>query len=60
MLLADCANEADLVSLIDTLQHYNYAAAIRATETIYGVKPDLTREGGSIPVAITFSEIVSC
>ena len=38
--------------------HFNYAAAIKATETIYGVKPDLTREGGSIPVALSFSEIL--
>lgn len=37
--------------------HWNYAAATKATERIYGVKPDLTREGGSIPVALTFSEV---
>lgn len=33
----------------------NYTAAIKATESIYGVKPDLTREGGSIPVYVTFA-----
>ncbi|KDN51446.1 CNDP dipeptidase [Tilletiaria anomala UBC 951] len=38
--------------------HYNYRAASKATETVYGVKPDLTREGGSIPVSLTFSEIL--
>lgn len=37
--------------------HWNYAAATKATEKIYGVTPDLTREGGSIPVALTFSEV---
>ncbi|PVG01554.1 putative cytosolic nonspecific dipeptidase [Serendipita vermifera] len=36
--------------------HWNYLAAAKATETIYGRKPDLTREGGSIPVTLTFAE----
>lgn len=36
--------------------HWNYVAAAKATKKIYGVEPDLTREGGSIPVALTFSE----
>lgn len=36
--------------------HWNYVAASKATEKVYGVLPDLTREGGSIPVALTFSE----
>jgi len=26
-------------------------------EQVYGVKPDLTREGGSIPVTLTFQVI---
>lgn len=38
--------------------HWNYAAAFKATEEVYGVTPDLTREGGSIPVALSFSEIL--
>lgn len=38
--------------------HWNYEAAIRATEKIYGTKPDLTREGGSIPVALTIADIL--
>jgi Cys-Gly metallodipeptidase DUG1 len=38
--------------------HWNYEAAIKATEKIYGVKPDLTREGGSIPVALTIADIL--
>ncbi|KAF7328057.1 CNDP dipeptidase [Mycena kentingensis (nom. inval.)] len=37
-------------------KHWNYAAAIRATETIYQQTPDLTREGGSIPVTLSFAE----
>jgi len=36
--------------------HWNYLAAARATEAIYKKKPDLTREGGSIPVTLTFAE----
>lgn len=30
--------------------HPNYEAAARAIETVYGVKPDYSREGGSIPI----------
>ncbi|CAK5266879.1 unnamed protein product [Mycena citricolor] len=37
-------------------KHWNFAAAITATEEIYKTKPDLTREGGSIPVTLTFAE----
>lgn len=36
--------------------HYNYTAAAKATEIVYGMKPDYTREGGSIPVTLTFAE----
>ncbi|KAJ6473845.1 hypothetical protein C8R45DRAFT_1011978 [Mycena sanguinolenta] len=37
-------------------KHWNYAAAIKATESVYTRTPDLTREGGSIPVTLTFAE----
>ena len=36
--------------------HWNYTAAGKAVEHVWGVKPDLTREGGSIPVTLTFEE----
>lgn len=36
--------------------HWNFRAAAKATESVYGVSPDLTREGGSIPVTLTFEE----
>ena len=36
--------------------HPNYRAGRRATKTVYGVEPDLTREGGSIPVTLTLQE----
>lgn len=31
-------------------KHPNYAAAARAIEKVYGVPPDYSREGGSIPI----------
>ena len=34
----------------------NFKAASRATKMVYGVDPDLTREGGSIPVTLTLQE----
>ncbi|KAL9130139.1 MAG: hypothetical protein Q9217_001613 [Psora testacea] len=37
-------------------KHWNYTAAGRAVESVFGVKPDLTREGGSIPVTLTFEK----
>lgn len=36
--------------------HTNYKAAADATQRVYGMTPDYTREGGSIPVTITFEE----
>jgi len=41
---------------VDDPSHWNYQAAKRATETIYKKTPDFTREGGSIPVTLTFAE----
>jgi len=38
------------------VNHWNYEAAKRATKQIYQQDPDLTREGGSIPVTLTFAE----
>lgn len=34
----------------------NFVAGIKATKHVYGVEPDLTREGGSIPVTLTLQE----
>ncbi|XP_062609502.1 cytosolic non-specific dipeptidase-like [Saccostrea cucullata] len=34
----------------------NYIAGRKAMKTVFGVEPDLTREGGSIPVTLTFQE----
>lgn len=34
----------------------SFTAASEATKLVYGVEPDLTREGGSIPITLTFEE----
>ncbi|XP_076450715.1 cytosolic non-specific dipeptidase-like [Babylonia areolata] len=36
--------------------HPNYVAGQKAIKTVFGVEPDMTREGGSIPVTLTFQE----
>ncbi|KAK9473307.1 uncharacterized protein V1510DRAFT_414694 [Dipodascopsis tothii] len=36
--------------------HWNFEAAKKATKTVWGVDPDLTREGGSIPVTLSFEQ----
>lgn len=38
------------------VNHPHYQAGIRAVKTVFGVEPDLTREGGSIPVTLTLQE----
>lgn len=37
--------------------HPHYVAARTATKHVYKVDPDLSREGGSIPVTLTFQEV---
>lgn len=37
--------------------HWNFVAASNAVEKVFKVKPDLTREGGSIPVTLTFQDV---
>lgn len=41
---------------VSDFNHPNYVAARNAIKTVFGVDPDLTREGGSIPVTLTFQE----
>lgn len=36
--------------------HPHYEAAIKATKYVYNIEPDLTREGGSIPVTLTLQQ----
>ncbi|KAF3357835.1 hypothetical protein VDGD_00025 [Verticillium dahliae] len=37
-------------------KHWNFSAASKAVERVWGVEPDFTREGGSIPVTLTFEQ----
>ncbi|XP_064080143.1 cytosolic non-specific dipeptidase-like isoform X1 [Macrobrachium nipponense] len=37
--------------------HGNFRAGRQACQMVYGIEPDLTREGGSIPITITFQEV---
>jgi len=41
---------------VDDPNHWNFQAAKKATENVYGKTPDFTREGGSIPVTLTFAD----
>ncbi|KAL0613508.1 Cytosolic non-specific dipeptidase [Plecturocebus cupreus] len=41
---------------VSDFTHPHYMAGRRALKTVFGVEPDLTREGGSIPVTLTFQE----
>ncbi|KAF5279099.1 hypothetical protein FQA39_LY05777 [Lamprigera yunnana] len=36
----------------------NYLAGIRATELVYGVKPDLIRDGGTIPILSMIKKLI--
>ncbi|KAI9219725.1 hypothetical protein BC828DRAFT_349041 [Blastocladiella britannica] len=38
------------------IDHWNYRAGTKAIEKVFGVTPDMTREGGSIPVTLTFQD----
>jgi nonspecific dipeptidase len=39
------------------IKHPNYVAGCNAVKTVYGVEPDMTREGGSIPITLTLEEL---
>ncbi|KAF5348077.1 hypothetical protein D9758_010046 [Tetrapyrgos nigripes] len=41
---------------VTDINHWNFKAAKIATKAIYNQEPDMTREGGSIPVTLTFAE----
>ncbi|XP_070562901.1 cytosolic non-specific dipeptidase-like [Ptychodera flava] len=42
---------------VSDFNHPHYMAGRRAMKTVFGVEPDLTREGGSIPVTLTFQDV---
>jgi Cys-Gly metallodipeptidase DUG1 len=41
---------------VSSPNHWNFVAGARAVDKVFGVQPDYTREGGSIPVTLTFQE----
>ncbi|MEE6464641.1 hypothetical protein FKM82_006312 [Ascaphus truei] len=41
---------------VSDFNHPHYLAGRKAMKTVFNVEPDLTREGGSIPVTLTFQE----
>lgn len=41
---------------VSSPKHWNFSAAAKAVKEVFGVEPDMTREGGSIPVTITFEQ----
>mmetsp|Transcript_16647 Transcript_16647/g.24854 ORF Transcript_16647/g.24854 Transcript_16647/m.24854 type:complete len:493 (+) Transcript_16647:32-1510(+) len=40
--------------------HPNFVAGRKAIEMVWGVTPDFTREGGSIPITLTFQDACNC
>ncbi|KAJ3415216.1 hypothetical protein HDV05_005356 [Chytridiales sp. JEL 0842] len=43
-------------SWVADVNHWNFVAAAKAVEKVFKAKPDYTREGGSIPVTLTFQD----
>ncbi|KAL8281066.1 hypothetical protein RQP46_006424 [Phenoliferia psychrophenolica] len=41
---------------VASIDHWNFRAATKATEAVYNKTPDFTREGGSIPITLTFAD----
>lgn len=49
-------NRAQGLPWVGNTGGFIFTAAKRATKRVYNVEPDMTREGGSIPVTLTFQE----
>ncbi|XP_060680288.1 cytosolic non-specific dipeptidase-like isoform X1 [Hemiscyllium ocellatum] len=43
---------------LENYNHPHFNAGRNAMKTVFGVEPDMTREGGSIPVTLTFQEAI--
>lgn len=43
-------------SWLSSTKHPNYEAASKAIHRVYGIEPDFTREGGSIPITSCFED----
>ncbi|CAG8684578.1 8242_t:CDS:2, partial [Scutellospora calospora] len=53
-LSVECSHSAK--PWVANSNHWNYVAASKAVERVFKCKPDLTHEGGSIPVTLTFQD----
>nr|XP_036589876.1 peptidase family M20/M25/M40 [Colletotrichum truncatum]KAF6801881.1 peptidase family M20/M25/M40 [Colletotrichum truncatum] len=53
----NCAHESDW--FYESADHWNYQAAIQATKNVWGKTPVITCEGGSIPIALDFKQILN-
>ena len=49
-----------VIQLGGTLWPFCFPSLISRCSSVFGVEPDLTREGGSIPVALTFQDATGC
>ncbi|OAT09269.1 cytosolic nonspecific dipeptidase [Blastomyces gilchristii SLH14081] len=52
----DCSLQHDGKWWVASPKHWNFQAASKAVKQVFGVEPDMTREGGSIPITLTFEE----
>ncbi|PGH01413.1 Cys-Gly metallodipeptidase DUG1 [Blastomyces parvus] len=52
----DCSLQHDGKWWVASPKHWNFQAAGKAVKQVFGVEPDMTREGGSIPITLTFEE----
>jgi Cys-Gly metallodipeptidase DUG1 len=43
---------------VEDINTPNFVAATKATQVVYGKTPDYTREGGSIPITLTLSDLL--
>ncbi|KAK4870444.1 hypothetical protein LT330_004792 [Penicillium expansum] len=43
---------------LEDIDHWNYQAAKFATRAVWGLDPDITCEGGSIPIALDLKEVL--
>ncbi|ODQ67296.1 glutamate carboxypeptidase-like protein [Nadsonia fulvescens var. elongata DSM 6958] len=56
---AHCTLMHDGAYWVSDPDNWNFTAARRATKAVWGVEPDLTREGGSIPITIAFEKALN-
>ncbi|KKZ62078.1 cytosolic nonspecific dipeptidase [[Emmonsia] crescens] len=52
----NCTLQHDGKWWVASPKHWNFQAAGKAVKQVFGVEPDMTREGGSIPITLTFEE----